>query len=397
MAARVTEAVKTVMAASPAEHASVRSRAVASDRAREAFFASLSRELRCSIDDEGRFLHLEGAWESVLGWQPKELRGWHWEEVVHTADRARVSRALARLRLSRGCESDLEMRLAVPSGGHRLISWTMIAGNGPDSIIGLGHDRTEQRSENARRHQAVARLERRNDELATRIEELEERYHAVERFAGTAAHQLAEPLVIAESSAILVAEELGDDIDPLLRDRLDAIGRGAARARRLMDALLADARIAGPLELRPVELATVVEDTVAALSPQIDERRARVIVGKLPRVRGEAGLLAVILENLVSNALKYGPRSGGEIEIRADRVRKGWRLSVTGDGVPIPAEDAVRIFQPFQRVHGERRVPGVGLGLTICTRLVERLGGSIGIEPGAETGNSFWVLLPASG
>jgi PAS domain S-box-containing protein len=395
MAARVTEARTPLTALSHSGAAGPRD--VASTRAREAFFESLSRELRCTLDEDGRFLHLEGAWQSVLGWQPKELRGWHWEEIVHSADRARVEKAMTRLRATGGCERDLEMRLAVHTGGHRLVTWTMVAGPGPDCILGLGHDRTAQRTEESRSRRASARLERRNEELTARVEELEASYGAVERFAGTAAHQLAEPLVIAESSAILVAEELGVDLDPLLRDRLDAIGRGAARARRLMDALLADARTGGhPLELVPVDVGRVIEDTLASLSPQIEERGATVIVGPLPRVRAETGLASIVFENLISNALKYGPRSGGRVEISSDRLADGWRVSVAGEGMPIPADEADKIFQPFHRASGERRIPGVGLGLAICTRLVDRLGGTIGVEPGAESGNTFWVVLPSA-
>ena len=117
------------------------------------------------------------------------------------------------------------------------------------------------------------------------------RYTAVERFAGTAAHQLAEPLVIAESSAILVAEELGADLDPMLRGRLDAIGRGAARARRLMDALLADARTGGRHARRcvPSTLASVVDETLASLEPQIEERSASDRGRAAPARPGRAG------------------------------------------------------------------------------------------------------------
>jgi PAS domain S-box-containing protein len=374
-----------------------RHRAIGADRTRETFYASHSRELRCSLDEDARFLHVDGAWEPTLGWDPKELRGWHLEEIVHPADRARVGKTLARLRAARGCERELEMRVASPTGGHRLISWTFIAGAGPECFIGLGHDRTDAGTKASRDRKALTRLERRNEELAARIDQLEELHVAVERFAGTAAHQLAEPLVIAESSAILVAEELGPDLDPLLRDRLDAIGRGAARARRLMDGLLADSRSAGrPLELSPVDVGAVLEDTLASLAPQTEEYGAQMVVGPMPRVRGEAGLLAVILENLVSNALKYGPRNGGTIHVSADRRPDGWRLSIAGEGMPIPVDEAARIFQPFHRVQRERRVPGVGLGLSICTRLVDRLGGEIGVEPGAEDGNTFWVILPAA-
>ena len=188
----------------------------------------------------------------MLGWQPEHLHGWYWEELVHPADRERVGEILSRVRHDRDCERDVEVRLAVQTGGYRLTSWTFVAGAGPDSILGLGHDRTDPPDAGSRANTPIV-LERRNAQLAARVNELEERYEAVERFAGTAAHQLAEPLIIAESSAILVAEELGADLDPLLRGRLDAIGRGAARARRLMDALLADAR-GRPLELRTVDV-----------------------------------------------------------------------------------------------------------------------------------------------
>ena len=371
-------------------------REIASARARDEFFASLSRELLCTLDDDGRFLHVEGAWESVLGWQPKELRGWHWEEIVHPGDRDRIGKALTRVRATGGTERDLEMRIGMPSGGHRVVSWTMVAGPGPDCILGLGHDRTAQHEDEMRQRRKSARLERYNEELAARIDELEERYNAVERFAGTAAHQLAEPLVIAESTAILVAEELGDDLDPLLRDRLEAIGRGAGRARRLMDALLADARTGGrPLELVPVDVGRVVTDTLVTLAHQIEVREATTLVGKLPQVRGDAGLIAIVFENLITNALKYGPRRGGQVEITADRRHEGWRICVSGEGTPIPRAEASRIFEPFHRVPSERRVPGVGLGLAICTRLVDRMCGTLGVDPGAEAGNTFWVILPA--
>jgi PAS domain S-box-containing protein len=370
------------------------SRAAAS-RAREAFFASFSRELRWSLDDEGRFLLLEGAWQSVLGWQPEDLHGWYWHEIVHPDDRTRVGDLLIRLRGEGGCERDIELRLAVPAGGYRLMSWTLVAGSGEDSILGLGHDRTEYPSDESHGTARPRQLEDRNAELAARVTELEERYAAVERFAGTAAHQLAEPLVIAESSAILVAEELGAELDPMLRGRLDAIGRGAARARRLMDTLLADARTGGrPPELRSVDLEAVAEETRASLEHQIEERSACVVIGPLPNLRGEPGLLSIVLENLLSNALKYGPRSGGRVVIASDPRPNGWRVSVVSEGMPIPPEEAERIFQPFQRVTGERRVPGVGLGLTICARLIERLGGKIGVEPGADSGNTFWIELP---
>src|SRR4051794_6984761 len=132
MAARMTEAVQAKITTSLPPHAGPR--AVATERSREAFFSSLSRELRWSLDDEERFLVLDGAWQSVLGWRPERLHGWHWEEIVHPADRTRVATALERLRSGGGAQRDLDVRLAHATGGYRLMQWTVVAGSGVDSF-----------------------------------------------------------------------------------------------------------------------------------------------------------------------------------------------------------------------------------------------------------------------
>lgn len=360
----------------------------ASNQAREAFFASHSRELRCSLDRDGRFLLVEGAWQSVTGWQPERLRGWHWKEIVHPLDRAGVAEVLDLTRGGGASEHDVEFRLALATGGYRVTCWTLTRGSGADVILGLGRVRAEAA-------RAGTGIHHRGREVEERITELEERLAAMQTFAGMAAHQLAEPLIIAESSAILVAEELEHELDPVLRARLDGISRSAARARRLMDVLLEDARASTkPPELHSVDVREVVAETLAAFEPRIQEQRAIVELGPLPSVLADRGLLSVVIDNLVSNALKHGPRDAGVISIGAAPAARGQRISVTSGGPPIPAGDVRRILEPYVRLPGERRVSGSGLGLSICLRIVERLGGMLGVEPGRVTGNTFWFVLP---
>ena len=348
------------------------------------FFFPLSGELRCALDDDGRFVRVEGDWRELLGVQPDEVLGSRFDDLVHPAERDRMSRALQRPRSGGGCVRDMQVRLALPGSESLLMVWTFVSGSGVKRILGVGKQWPD-----------TVQLQRRNEELETRLAELETRYADVELFAGMAAHQLAEPLIVAESSAILLADELGDELDPLLRGRLEAIGQGAARARQFMDALLQDARTASyPVALSPVAIGPIVESTLADLSLRIDEIGATMTVGPLPSVLGESRVLSVIFANLVSNALKYGPREGGEVRIAAERVPDGWRLTVGSDGHPISAAEADRIFEPFRRGPGERRSPGNGLGLTICARLVQRLGGRIGVLP-HRRGNDFYFVVPA--
>jgi PAS domain S-box-containing protein len=386
MGARVTEAVQATITLP--QHPGPR--AVAAERARAAFFSSVSRELRWSLDHEERFLTLDGAWESVLGWRPERLHGWHWSEIVHPADRGRVEKALEHACAGEEGESDVELRIAVATGGYRLMAWAFAVGYGDESVLGLGHARDESAPAGAALIRQLTALEARN-------EELEQRLAAMSTFTGMAAHQLAEPLIIAESSAILVADELGEGLDPELRDRLDAISRGGARARRLMHALLEDARASTePLELRRVAVRDVVAESVAAFGPRVEQQRAVVEAGPLPGVFADPGLLAVVVDNLLSNALKHGPRDGNRIRVSAAPDPDGWRIAVESGGPPIPAADVRRILEPYVRLPGERRISGSGLGLAICVRLVERMGGRLGVDPGGDEGNTFWFVLPAA-
>jgi signal transduction histidine kinase len=110
-------------------------------------------------------------------------------------------------------------------------------------------------------------------------------------------------------------------------------------------------------------------------------------------VTGEVAMIGGLFTNLLTNALKYGPRSHANIEVSAEREGAYWRVSIEDDGPPIPDAERGRIFVPFQRAHRERRSRGTGLGLSFCRRIVEHHGGRIGLAPQA-TGNCFYFTLP---
>ena len=363
--------------------------------ARGAAFAGLSRELRLCLDANGCFTHVGGAWGATLGHEQGVLHGHHWTSVVERDDHAAMRVAIERA-VARGEVVELELEMRTTTGPARLVHWRLACGNGDGEVVfAIGYERTAQQRAAAEARGENARLHGRVEELEAELDELGDHSRSMEGFAATAAHQLSEPLIVAESGAIMVAEDLGGTLDPDLRARLDAIGRGAARARQVIDALLMDARAAGGLELEPVDAGQVVADVLEELAPRIRDRAVVTDVGTLPTVRAEARLLGVVYDNLLLNALKYGPRDGGLLQLRSERCDDGWKLIVASEGAPLPADQTQRIFQPWCRVPGERRAPGSGLGLAICARLVERMGGTISVEPLAH-GNAFCFVLPAA-
>ena len=221
----------------------------------------------------------------------------------------------------------------------------------------------------------------------------------MEMFARVAAHELMEPLIAAETRARLVAEQLDDRVDEHTHSDLSELLRAISRMRLLVETLLHEARSSGePLKRRPVNLERLVAESIALLQSEIDARDARMLANDLPVVRGDGVLLSVLINNLLVNALRYGPRKRGEVRIEARREGPDWRVSVTSQGPTMPTEDRARIFEPYCRgTHERRRVAGAGLGLTICRSIVDHHDGVIGVEPLPGGGNCFYFTLPATG
>ncbi len=230
--------------------------------------------------------------------------------------------------------------------------------------------------------------------LQARVMELERRNDELDRFAATAAHELRAPLIAIEGYTALLSDHLDGALDDAARQDLEAVMRGTTWMRMLVDVLLQHARSRErPLGRADVRLDAIVKDCIAMLGPEIVSRRARIVAGPLPAVSGDASLLGIVLQNLVANAVRYGPRQDGVVRVSASRDGGAWRLAVDSQGPPIAAPDRTRIFDPFRRGSGERRADGIGLGLAICRTIVERHGGAIGVEP-LDDGNRFFFTLP---
>lgn len=234
------------------------------------------------------------------------------------------------------------------------------------------------------------------ERLAARVAELEERNAALEAFAHMAAHELMQPLVMTEAYAAGIAEREATRMSEPTRQDLESLERLSRGVRMTVAALLRDA-LAGrePLRREWVDLRTVVGDCLCMLAPEVQARRARVVVEDMPMVAGDEALLGSLLVNLLANALKHVPRPGAEIRVTSERRDAGWIVAVESPGAPIPEADRRRIFEPWERGRGQRRARGAGLGLAIARLIVERHGGSIGVTSRRGAGNRFWFSLPA--
>ena len=212
-----------------------------------------------------------------------------------------------------------------------------------------------------------------------------------------ASHDLREPLNTIAQFVGLIDEDHGAQLPAEARQYMRLVLRASSRMRTLLDDVVRYARLqAGETEApQAVPLDRVVAELLDALAARIAETQAVVQVGPLPVVQGHASLLSLLFQNLLTNALKFVPRSRApQVAVSACLLDGQVRISVCDNGIGIAPEHVGRLFQPFQRLNLKSEYEGTGLGLAVARQVVEAHGGSIGVRAHAREGVCFEVLLP---
>ena len=223
---------------------------------------------------------------------------------------------------------------------------------------------------------------------------LEESNRDLERFAAIAAHDLRAPSRQVYLFLSLLLKEFGVQLSPKAHEYIKLAQDSSKKMQALIDDMLDYSRLARqPAPEGSVNLNAVVAVVIEELKPQIEKRHARIKVSDLPCVRGNEHQLRRLMENLVTNAIKYNKRLP-EVAISSKVERDEIVISVSDNGIGIEKEDMERIFEMFQRLHPESEFPGTGVGLASCKKIVELHGGRLWVESTPGLGSTFSFTLP---
>jgi signal transduction histidine kinase len=258
-------------------------------------------------------------------------------------------------------------------------------------------DREDELGELARGFNSMAdSLERGREQLEVSNAELTRSNAELEQFASVTSHDLQAPLTTISMYAELLERRRGEPADGDL-DLVDGIRGATQQARALIRDLLEYSRAGrGRLHIEDVPVGAIVEQALETVAGDVEESGAQVLVGDLPVVRADRAGLCRVFQNLIGNAVKFTGEDTPQVTIEAERDDGDWRFSVRDNGIGMNPEHAQRIFEPFQRLHGEEDYPGTGIGLAICERIVGQLGGRIWVASSPGEGSVFHFTLPAA-
>ncbi len=236
---------------------------------------------------------------------------------------------------------------------------------------------------------AKAELEIVNNALKSKNQELND-------FTSIASHDLQEPLRKITTFCSYLEEDIGGELPKDAKKDIEIIVDAANRMRQLIQDLLNLSRMGRKeLEIHNISLNKCIDNALDALSTTINESKIKIVRhDTLPEeVIGDTTMLTQLYQNLIGNAVKFSHNKHPRVEITAEDTEHGWIFGVKDNGIGIKAEYREKIFQPFRRLHSREEFVGTGIGLAICSKVIERHGGKIWVESEPNKGSHFKFIL----
>lgn len=213
-------------------------------------------------------------------------------------------------------------------------------------------------------------------------------------FAYMVSHELNEPLRMITSYTQLLANRYHGKLDSDADEFIEYVTTGTGRMKHFLGDLLTYSQaVNSERDFRRCSAETIVRAALFNLELFIKETGAVITTDALPDVIGNETQLTHVFQNLISNSLKYRGERRPKIHIGAADNGDKWSFAITDNGMGIDEKYHEQIFTIFKRLHG-RDVPGTGIGLALCKRIVETHGGAIWVESGLGVGSTFFFTLP---
>ncbi len=238
-------------------------------------------------------------------------------------------------------------------------------------------------------------IEKRTLKLKGTMKDLKRSNAELEQFAYVVSHDLQEPLRMVASFTQLLQKRYQDKLDDEANEFINFAVDGATRMQGLINDLLTFSRIGTKrVSFSPTDMNIILENVLANIRQSTIEADAEITFDSLPVIIADGLQMAQLLQNLISNAIKFHGPVHPKIHISGENKPDKWVFSVMDNGIGIEPKHFKRIFVVFQRLHKRDEYEGSGIGLAVCKKIVKRHGGKIWVESELGKGSTFYFTIP---
>ena len=369
-------------------------------RESERRFSDLLRNVELAsfmLDLEARITFCNDYLLRLTGWKYEEVIGRNWFELFTPSQSDIDKESFTKLLKNQSEQWNRESQILTRSGEQRLMRWNnSVLRSGTGEVIGaasIGEDITDRK----RAEQEILRL---NADLENRVEartaELQAVNQELEAFDYSISHDLKAPIRHVDGFSTMLLEDYGDKLDAHGRSCVMRIQSAAKRMDQLVGDLLALSLVSrGELHRTDVDVSLLARLVFAVLRQSEPDRVIDFVVAPDIKVKADAGLLRIVLDNLFGNARKFtANRVDAKIEFGCALIDGTPTLFVRDNGAGFDAAYADKLFAPFQRLHAQSEFTGTGIGLATVRRIITRHGGQVWAEGAVNKGATIYFTLP---
>lgn len=246
--------------------------------------------------------------------------------------------------------------------------------------------------EEGRKEQEI--LRKKNLEIEEYARKLEISNFELKQFAHVASHDLKEPLRMIANYSQLLTRTLGDNLSIQQATFLKYINEGSRRMMDMINDLLQLSKINSIDQREEVDLNALTKSVVEAIYLENHSRAIQVTIDEMPTIKAHATHINQLLHNIIHNAIKYNKNDIAQVHVHSTLSANGHTIMVDDNGIGIQKQHRDRVFIIFQRLHNRNEYDGTGIGLAICKKIVDHIGGTIWIEDSPLGGSRFCFSIP---
>jgi two-component system, chemotaxis family, sensor kinase Cph1 len=348
-----------------------------------------------TIGPDGKITDVNMATEKVTGYPREELVGTDFADYFTKPEEAKAGYQQV---FRDGTVRDYPLEIKHKNGVLTPVLYNASVykdeSGGVVGVFAAARDITERKKAEEELQQYWESLE---EQVKLRTEELAKSNADLKQFAYVASHDLREPLRMISSFLQLLERRYKDQLDQDANEFIGYAVNGAKRLDKMIMDLLEYSRVANKeIQFTDVDLEEVTDQIKSNLNVLINENRAKITYDSFPIIRGDKNQMIILLQNLISNAIKYRQEETPRIHVSAEKEGDRFIFSVKDNGIGIDPRHLERIFTIFQRLHNHEEYEGSGIGLSIAQRVVHQHGGEIWAESEPGKGSTFYFTIPGN-